>query len=741
MGVRDLFFAIKARDETGAAFDRVKGNLRQVDGMAATVGDRFTRMGGGLMRFGAGATAATAGIFLAFRDSLSLFDFQERAQAKVSQAVKATGGAAGFAADELFRQASALQEVTRFGDEEILNGVTAQLLTFTNIAGNQFAQAQEAALNLATTLDGDLQSASIMLGKALNDPVKGLSAMSRAGITFSEDQAEVIKALAETGDMAAAQTLILEELEKQYGGQARAAAEAGLGAMDQLSNSWGDLKETVGGVIAEILPPMVDFFQSLISGFQALPEPAQKTIVILGGVAAVAGPAALALGALSIAVGALSAPVLLVAAAFAGLTAVTVALWPEIENLARSASAGFMEISASTAEGMESAINSVVGFGNAAANTFQGAFDGIKSIWGALPAVIGDLIYSSANVMIGGVESMLNAVTARINTFIEGINSALSLLPEWATGEGGLRIGTVGDVTLGRLDNNFEGAAAQATADAQAAFDAAFDTSPLTAPDLGLAGVAESARATAAGLREIPPATAEVVDSTELLHSVIPETTGLLDGSGDSGGGSGGGLAGAARGAGAAMRDLSEDVEETKGVFDGFGRETSNLLKDLFADGKLTFQDFGDFVLAWGDRFLDRVLSQVFDPLGDAFQTMFDNMGSGGGGGGGGLFGSLFSGIGNFVGGLFGGGGDAPAINMDTGGILGVSGRNGIDRNVARFGVSNDEQIHVVKRGQAGMAPQVNVTIVAQDPAAFKASKGQIARDLGRAVSHGQRFA
>jgi hypothetical protein len=47
MGVRDLFFAIKARDETGAAFDRVKGNLRQVDGMAATVGDRFTRMGDG----------------------------------------------------------------------------------------------------------------------------------------------------------------------------------------------------------------------------------------------------------------------------------------------------------------------------------------------------------------------------------------------------------------------------------------------------------------------------------------------------------------------------------------------------------------------------------------------------------------------------------------------------------------------------------------------------------------------
>ena len=84
--------------------------------------------------------------------------------------------------------ATNLQNKTLFGDEVILKDATAQLLTFTNITGENFGRTQEAALDLATRLDGDLKSASIQLGKALNDPVANLSALSRSGIQFSEDQ-------------------------------------------------------------------------------------------------------------------------------------------------------------------------------------------------------------------------------------------------------------------------------------------------------------------------------------------------------------------------------------------------------------------------------------------------------------------------------------------------------------------------------------------------------------------------
>ena len=91
------------------------------------------------------------------------------------------------------------------------------------------------------------------------------------------------------------------------------------------------------------------------------------------------------------------------------------------------------------------------------------AYEGIKATWSMLPSAIGDFAYSAANTMIDGVESMLNAVVDRINSFIEMLNSALSLLPEWATGEGSISIGTLGKIDLGNIDNPYEGAASNLT--------------------------------------------------------------------------------------------------------------------------------------------------------------------------------------------------------------------------------------------------------------------------------------
>jgi len=183
------------------------------------------------------------------RNSIRLFNVQQKAEAQVKQGLKSTQNAVGRTFEQLKKQASDLQSETIFGDEEILKGATAQLLTFTNITGTQFDRTQKAALDLATRLDGDLKSASIQLGKALNDPVANLSALSRSGIQFSDDQTTVIKSLVETNQLAEAQTIILDELERQYGGSAAAAAKAGTGGFEQLQNQLGDIQETIGGVI------------------------------------------------------------------------------------------------------------------------------------------------------------------------------------------------------------------------------------------------------------------------------------------------------------------------------------------------------------------------------------------------------------------------------------------------------------------------------------------------------------
>jgi len=204
-----------------------------------------------------------------FTSSIAAFQSQEKAVAKVNQALKSTQNAAGKTSEELQKLASDLQKTTLFGDEEILNNATAQLLTFTNIAGTNFDRTQKVALDLATVLDGDLKSASIQLGKALNDPIANLSALSRSGIQFSKSQKDLIKSLAESGQLAEAQTVILDELERQYGGQAEAAAEAD-GGLTQLSNAFGDFREKVGRVLVDTLRPIIkslkEFFENISEG-------------------------------------------------------------------------------------------------------------------------------------------------------------------------------------------------------------------------------------------------------------------------------------------------------------------------------------------------------------------------------------------------------------------------------------------------------------------------------------------
>jgi uncharacterized membrane protein len=127
------------------------------------------------------------------------------------------------------------------------------------------------------------------LGKALNDPVANLSALSRSGIQFSDEQKEVIKSMAETGRLAEAQTLILDELNNQYGGSAEAAAKAD-GGFTQLANSFGDLQEEFGKILVDVLQPVVDFLKNVVSALQNASPEFKQMAVTISLVAAAIGP-------------------------------------------------------------------------------------------------------------------------------------------------------------------------------------------------------------------------------------------------------------------------------------------------------------------------------------------------------------------------------------------------------------------------------------------------------------------
>lgn len=228
------------------------------------------------------------------KKSVDGFIAQEKAMADVRAALKSMGGASGKTAEELLKASDALELKSLYDGDQILKDVTANLLTFGNVSGEVFDRAQQAALDMATRLQVGPKDAAIQLGKALNDPIKGITALGRSGIQFSEKQKALIKSLVETGRTAEAQTLILAELEKQFGGAAEAAADASPWRKAQVAI--GQAMDVIGGAILPIIKPVADAIASLARAFASLPEPIQKAVVVAAALGAALGPVLLVLG-------------------------------------------------------------------------------------------------------------------------------------------------------------------------------------------------------------------------------------------------------------------------------------------------------------------------------------------------------------------------------------------------------------------------------------------------------------
>tara|TARA_R110001632_G_scaffold137804_2_gene253418 strand:+ start:7740 stop:9869 length:2130 start_codon:yes stop_codon:yes gene_type:complete len=252
---------------------------------------KISKMGKNMQRVGSQLTVGVTAPFVAFGAlALKSWDQQEQSIAQVNAGLKSTGRFTESLSQKLQEQAAVLQNNSLFGDEDILANSTAQILSFTNIATDTIPRVNQVVADLSTRLKVDLKSSALQVSKALNSPLENLSALSRSGIQFSESQKKMIKSLVSTNQLAEAQNVILTELENQFGGSAKAASEAGLGGFKQLSNSLGDLAEDFGAIIAQAILPFVAKIKSLIASFKALSPETKKWIVILGGVAAAAGP-------------------------------------------------------------------------------------------------------------------------------------------------------------------------------------------------------------------------------------------------------------------------------------------------------------------------------------------------------------------------------------------------------------------------------------------------------------------
>jgi hypothetical protein len=165
------------------------------------------------------------------------------------------------------------QELLVGVEAEVIKATQAKLLTFKEVAtsadkmGGAFDRATILAQDLAAAGFGEATANATQLGKALNDPINGISALSRVGLTFTEDQKNVIRSLQETGDMAGAQTVILAELERQVGGTAAATVTDS----QKMALAFGAVSDEIG---TALLPLLNEFTTWLTSpeGQQTLDE-------------------------------------------------------------------------------------------------------------------------------------------------------------------------------------------------------------------------------------------------------------------------------------------------------------------------------------------------------------------------------------------------------------------------------------------------------------------------------------
>ena len=202
--------------------------------------------------FAAGALILTiTALVAAFRSLVMAASRAEQATAKFEALVKATGGAAGLTSDQLELMARSFAQNTLFSVQQ-LRDAQGVLLTFKSVAGEAFQRTISVATDVATVMGTDVKSATLQLGKALEEPRIGLSMLRRSGISFTDEQKKLIFSLSDTNQKAAAMSEILTIIENQLGGvAARAAGEGGVttvaGAFDELGRKFTLFQEELLG--------------------------------------------------------------------------------------------------------------------------------------------------------------------------------------------------------------------------------------------------------------------------------------------------------------------------------------------------------------------------------------------------------------------------------------------------------------------------------------------------------------
>jgi hypothetical protein len=246
-----------------AATQGAQGSLQTLEGKVSGVANGIKKAVGAL-----GLALGFSAIVNGFKDAVLAAETAKSANDRIDSIAKSMnefGGQTKKTTDRIKKFAED-QELLVAVDATVIKATQAKLLTFRNLTktadvmGGSFDRATMAAIDMAAAGFGEAESNATQLGKALNDPIAGITALNRAGIQFTEDQKALIKSLVDSGDVLSAQDIILKEVENQVGGTAAATADAS----DKMKIAFNEVSETLGAALLPALENLTDWFISIL---------------------------------------------------------------------------------------------------------------------------------------------------------------------------------------------------------------------------------------------------------------------------------------------------------------------------------------------------------------------------------------------------------------------------------------------------------------------------------------------
>lgn len=246
------------------------------DNMAAGVSSRMDSLKGSVL--GAiGGAISVVGITSAISKIKQETIDAEKEQTQLAAAIKSTGGAAGWSIERLNAMADSMEKTSTFSAGQI-NQAQTRMLSYAGVVGEQFPRAMQAVIDMSERMGYEVTASAETIGKALDVPSEGLTALSKQGFRFTDAQKELVKQFERTGQTAKAQEIILQALESSYGGAAQAARDTLGGSLTAVSNtinslmtadsaSLPGLRDSVEGLNSTLNSDDVrNGFQTLISG-------------------------------------------------------------------------------------------------------------------------------------------------------------------------------------------------------------------------------------------------------------------------------------------------------------------------------------------------------------------------------------------------------------------------------------------------------------------------------------------